>query len=84
MKLDTNNHSVFLMYYHLILVIKYRKKVLDKFFPSSKRCSCCHEVKQDLKLSDREYHCEVCGLSIDRDYNASLNIKEEGKRLVFA
>ncbi|MFS1510984.1 RNA-guided endonuclease InsQ/TnpB family protein [Chengkuizengella sp. SCS-71B] len=46
----------------------------DKWYPSSKTCSCCGEVKKDLKLSDRTYQCNSCGLVIDRDYNASLNL----------
>ena len=50
--------------------------VIDRFFPSSKTCSCCKNVKHDLKLSDRIYICEECGLIIDRDLNAALNIKE--------
>ena len=44
------------------------------FFPSSKTCSCCGCVKKDLKLSDRVYRCNECGLVIDRDFNASLNL----------
>jgi len=46
-----------------------------QFFPSSKTCSCCGNVKKVLKLSERVYKCEVCGTSIDRDYNAALNLK---------
>lgn len=46
----------------------------DRFYPSSKTCSQCGEVKKDLKLKDRVYNCK-CGLSIDRDLNASLNLK---------
>jgi len=48
--------------------------VADRFFPSSKLCSCCGNIKKDLKLSDRIYRCE-CGNVIDRDYQASLNLK---------
>ncbi len=48
---------------------------IDRFFPSSKMCSKCKHIKEDLKLSDRVFHCEKCGLKIDRDLNASLNIK---------
>ena len=44
------------------------------FYPSSKTCSCCGNVKKDLKLSDRIYICPVCNLKIDRDFNASLNL----------
>ena len=46
----------------------------DRFYPSSKKCSNCGNIKHDLKLSDRVYNCVKCGLSIDRDYNASLNL----------
>jgi len=55
--------------------------IIDKWFPSSKLCSCCGSIKEDLKLSDRVYNCD-CGLVIDRDYNASLNIKEAGIALL--
>ena len=44
------------------------------FYPSSKTCSHCGNIKKDLKLSDRIYHCDCCGITIDRDYNASLNL----------
>ncbi len=46
----------------------------DRYYPSSKLCSCCGYVKKDLKLSDRIYHCSVCGLVIDRDFQASVNL----------
>lgn len=46
---------------------------VDRFFPSSKICSSCGNIKKDLKLSDRIYKCE-CGLVIDRDKNASINL----------
>ena len=46
----------------------------DRFYPSSKTCSVCGHIKQDLRLSDRIYHCAKCGAIIDRDYNASLNL----------
>lgn len=47
----------------------------DRFFPSSKLCSSCGSTKHDLKLKDRIYKCSSCGLEIDRDYSASLNLK---------
>ena len=47
---------------------------IPTFYPSSKLCSQCGNIKKDLKLSDRVYHCDCCGLVIDRDYNASLNL----------
>jgi len=46
----------------------------DRFYPSSKTCSCCGNVKHDLKLSDRTYTCSCCGAVIDRDYNAAINL----------
>lgn len=46
----------------------------DRWFPSSKLCSGCGCKKVTLKLADRTYHCDECGLVIDRDYNASLNL----------
>jgi putative transposase len=55
---------------------------IDKFFPSSKLCSNCGNIKKDLTLKDREYHCDSCGIAIDRDYNAALNILREGLRIL--
>ena len=46
----------------------------DRWYPSSKTCSRCGGIKKDLKLSDRTYNCNVCGLVIDRDKNASINL----------
>ena len=56
-----------------------RHVMVDRFFPSSKRCSNCGFVKTNLELSERTYKCEACGLVIDRDYNASLNLMQAGK-----
>ena len=50
-------------------------RIVDRFYPSSKLCHCCGSIKKDLKLSDRVYQCE-CGYVEDRDYNASLNLKD--------
>ena len=55
--------------------------IADRFFPSSKLCSCCGSIKKDLKLSDRIYKCE-CGNVIDRDYQAALNLKRYGKMVL--
>ena len=52
---------------------------VDRFYPSSKTCSCCGSIKKDLKLKDREYKCDKCGLKIDRDYNASINLSNYSK-----
>ncbi len=46
----------------------------DKYFPSSKTCSSCGAIKEKLKLSERTYKCETCGLSMDRDLNAARNL----------
>lgn len=48
--------------------------VADRFYPSSKACSCCGFIKSDLKLNDRVYKCNSCGLEIDRDLNAAENL----------
>ena len=49
-------------------------RIVDRFYPSSKICSCCGTIKKDLNLSDRTYHCLECDLVIDRDKNASINL----------
>lgn len=51
---------------------------VDRFYPSSKTCSSCGEIKKNLKLSHRKYECD-CGLSIDRDLNAALNLAKMGR-----
>ena len=51
-------------------------RIVDIFYPSSKTCSCCGSIKKDLKLNDRIYKCGNCGLEIDRDYNASINLEK--------
>ena len=56
---------------------------IDRFYPSSKRCSCCGAVKKELGLGERIYICE-CGNRMDRDVNAAINIREEGRRLLCA
>ncbi|MFR2776450.1 MAG: RNA-guided endonuclease InsQ/TnpB family protein [Anaerostipes sp.] len=50
-------------------------RVVDRFYPSSKLCHCCGQIKRDLKLSDRVYKCN-CGYVEDRDFNASLNLRD--------
>lgn len=72
-------------FYEFISQIKYKCEwnninfiQVDQFYPSSKTCSCCGSIKTDLKLEDRVYICSECGLEIDRDYNAALNLMKHG------
>ena len=50
-------------------------RIVDRWYPSSKLCHCCGSIKKDLKLSDRTYRCD-CGYVEDRDFNASLNLRD--------
>ena len=62
----------------------YGRKLIfvDRFYPSSKTCNHCGYVNKKLKLSDRQWICPDCGKIIERDYNAALNIRDEGIRLI--
>ncbi|MDE6502266.1 MAG: transposase [Ruminococcus sp.] len=51
-------------------------RFVDRFYPSSKTCHNCGCIKSDLKLSDRIYTCSECGYTADRDFNASLNLRD--------
>jgi len=69
--------------YDFFLKLQYKAELfgikvekVPRFFPSSKTCSCCGNIKRDLKLSDRTYICDRCGLELDRDLNASYNIRD--------
>ena len=53
-------------------------RVVDRWYPSSKTCSNCGTVKAKLSLNERVYQCDVCGLSMDRDLNAAINIMVAG------
>ena len=55
--------------------------IADRFYASSKICSCCGNIKKDLKLSDRIYKCDNCNTVIDRDKNASINLYNYGKSI---
>lgn len=57
--------------------------VIDRFYPSSKTCSKCGWKKEDLTLSDRVFKCENCGMEIDRDLNAAINIKRVGVDILY-
>lgn len=56
--------------------------IIDRFYPSSKTCHNCGYIYKDLKLSEREWICPHCGKEIDRDYNASLNILDNGLKQI--
>ena len=57
---------------------------IDRFYPSSKTCSVCGYKKRDLRLSDREWTCPICGTKHDRDINAAMKILLEGQRVLTA
>ena len=74
---DVSNCSFYTIKEHFIRKAKERGilvRLIDRFYPSSKICSNCSSYKSDLKLSQRVYHCCNCGIKIDRDFNASINI----------
>jgi transposase len=52
--------------------------IADRFYPSSKLCSGCGVIKDALGLSERVYECDVCGLRLDRDENAAVNLRRLG------
>lgn len=56
---------------------------IDRYYPSTKLCSGCGSI-QEMLLEERVYNCPVCGLSIDRDFNASINIENRGRELLTA
>ena len=79
---DIANCSFYTIREHLIRKAKERYiavRLADRFYPSSKTCSYCGSYKQDLKLSQRVYHCDNCHKKIDRDLNASLNLAKTDK-----
>ena len=74
---DVANCSFYTIKEHLIRKSKERQipvRLIDRFYPSSRLCSSCGSYKPDLKLNQRVYHCCNCGVRIDRDFNASINI----------
>ena len=88
-KLGSGNNTYDTSYYRFCKMLQYKlenlEKMLvkvDKWFPSSKMCSCCGSVKEVLNLDERVYNCEYCGFEINRDLNAAINIKNEGLRIL--
>jgi putative transposase len=70
-------------FYNFRAMLEYKSKwyncnliLVDRFYPSSKNCYYCGNKKQELKLSDRIYHCNICGYENDRDLNAAYNLRE--------
>ena len=63
----------------------YNRKIVyvDRFYPSSKTCHNCGYINKQLKLNDRQWVCPQCGAVIERDYNAALNILDEGLRILY-
>lgn len=75
--------------YEFYRQIKYKSEwnnikfiVADRFYPSSKTCSNCKSYNKDLKLSDRNFICKECGIVLDRDINASINLKDYGQSII--
>lgn len=73
-------------FYKFISILEYKSKFngiefvkADRFYPSSKTCSSCGEIKKDLKLKDRVFNCPSCNIKIDRDKNASINLSRYKK-----
>jgi putative transposase len=73
---------------YLRQMIEYKAKlrnctvvIANRFYPSSKTCSLCGTIKQNLTLADRQFTCE-CGFSADRDYNAALNLNKYGRDML--
>ena len=68
---------------HLLAKLKRKAEIIgielrevDRFYPSSKTCHACGHIHKGLKLKDRVYVCSECGYTADRDYNASLNLRD--------
>ena len=71
---------------HLLAKLKRKAEMIgiefrevDRFYPSSKTCHACGYIHKGLKLKDRVYVCPKCGYTADRDYNASLNLRDAGE-----
>ena len=85
LKLGKNLHDNGFGMFRTMLAYKLEQKgsclvKVDRWFASTKTCSHCGHV-QKVGLDERTYVCEECGFTIDRDWNAAINIREEGKRI---
>lgn len=87
-KLSNGNSTYDTSYYKFTCMLRYKlekigKKLVkvDKWYPSSKICSNCGNVKNILKLDERMYKCDKCKVILDRDLNAAINIRDEGLRI---
>ena len=60
-------------------IIGIEMRIVDRFYPSSKTCHVCGHIHKGLKLKDRVYVCHECGYTEDRDFNASLNLRDAKK-----
>ena len=77
-----NGYGLFLRYLEYKLNDRNKQFIkVDKYYPSTKTCSCCGNIVKSIPLSQRTYFCDVCGNTLDRDINAAINIKNEGLRL---
>ena len=78
-----NGYGLFLRYLEYKLNDRNKQFIkVDKYYSSTKTCSCCGNIVKNIPLSQRTYFCDVCGNTLDRDINAAINIKKEGLRLL--
>lgn len=85
-KLGSGKNTYNTSFNSFVKLLKYKSNnhviKINKWFPSSKKCSNCGKKKKHLHLSQRIYRCAFCGNVIDRDLNAAINIKYEGMRIL--
>ena len=78
-----NGYGLFIRYLEYKLNDRNKQFIkVDKYYSSTKTCSCCGNIVKNIPLSQRTYFCDVCGNTLDRDINAAINIKKEGLRLL--
>jgi len=80
-----NGWGMFTIFLKYKLADKRKRLIkIDKWYPSSKTCNVCGNINKELTLSDREWDCKECGTHHDRDWNAAINIRNEGLRLLLS